>query len=139
LTSAKKSTFLAKYLAIVNHVLITFWKYVEMQPCMQIDLQLVIKIRSSKLVECGCHNWFFCLVETMILLPPKSCGHYLANLLNDSCEFLLTWGRQEIIILLKGLKCNSKCLPLKMTIFVIKYYQKFFKFDILFCDYYYIN
>jgi len=48
-----------KYLAIVNHVLITFWKDVEMQPCMQIDLELTIKIRSSKLVECGCHKLAF--------------------------------------------------------------------------------
>jgi hypothetical protein len=109
-----------------------------MQPCMQIDLELKIKIRISKLVECGCHNWpYFLGVETMILLPPKSCGHYPSYLVNDFCEFLLNWGSQQIIILLKGLKSNSKCLPPKTTIFLfIKYYQMFlcliFYFVILF-------
>jgi hypothetical protein len=48
--------------------------------------------------------FFSFLVETMILLPPKSCGGLSSYLVNEFCEFLLTWGSKEIIILLKGLE-----------------------------------
>jgi hypothetical protein len=77
-------SFLTKYLAIVNHVLVTFSKDVEMQPCMQIDLDLTIKIRSSKLVECGCHNWlFFSLGRDNDFVVPKILWPLPSYLVND--------------------------------------------------------
>jgi hypothetical protein len=79
---------------------------------------------------------FFLFGRNNDFVAPKILWPLPSYLVNDFCEFLLTWGSQQIIILLKGLKSDSKCLPPKTTIFVIKYYQMFlcliFDFVIIF-------